>query len=244
VLLALTALTGIVDAVSYLALGHVFTANMTGNIVLVGFELIGTPGLSAAGGGLALLAFVVGAVLGGRLVRGTIGGQTYRWVSAALVAEGGLLCAAAAVVSGSAQDLSNQAEIYTAIVLLGAAMGIRAAAVRRLAIPDLVTIVLTQTTAALAAESFLAGGRNARWEWRVGSIAAMIAGAAFGAWLLKYSRVWPLALCGAVSGGCALAVYLRKEGTDRDGAPDSRTRAPTAREDPLVSSRMSGPFHT
>jgi uncharacterized membrane protein YoaK (UPF0700 family) len=209
-------MTGIVDAVSYLALGHVFTANMTGNIVLVGFALIGTPGLSAAGGGLALLAFIVGAVVGGRLVRGTIGGQTYRWVSAALIAEGGLLSAAAVIVSANALNLSNHAEMYTTIVLLGAAMGIRAAAVRRLAIPDLVTIVLTQTTAALAAESFLAGGRNARWKWRVGSIAAMIAGAAFGAWLLKYCRVWPLALCSGVSGGCALAIYLRKEETDWD----------------------------
>jgi uncharacterized membrane protein YoaK (UPF0700 family) len=37
VLLGLTAVTGLVDAVSDLALAHVFTANMTGNVVSLGF---------------------------------------------------------------------------------------------------------------------------------------------------------------------------------------------------------------
>jgi uncharacterized membrane protein YoaK (UPF0700 family) len=37
----MTAVTGVVDAVSFLALGHVFTANMTGNIVFLGFALAG-----------------------------------------------------------------------------------------------------------------------------------------------------------------------------------------------------------
>ena len=41
VLVGLTAVTGLVDAVSYLALGHVFTANMTGNVVFLGFALAG-----------------------------------------------------------------------------------------------------------------------------------------------------------------------------------------------------------
>jgi len=40
-LLALTAVTGVVDAVSYIAFGHVFVANMTGNVVLLATALGG-----------------------------------------------------------------------------------------------------------------------------------------------------------------------------------------------------------
>jgi uncharacterized membrane protein YoaK (UPF0700 family) len=40
-LMALTAVSGLVDAVSYLGLGHVFTANMTGNVVVLGFAAAG-----------------------------------------------------------------------------------------------------------------------------------------------------------------------------------------------------------
>ena len=40
-LLALTVVTGLVDAVSYLFLGLVLVANMIGNIVFLGFSLEG-----------------------------------------------------------------------------------------------------------------------------------------------------------------------------------------------------------
>src|ERR1700759_324591 len=67
-LLALTAVTGLVDAVSYLSLGRVFTANMTGNIVLLGFATARVSGLSIARSLTALLSFLVGAILGGRMM--------------------------------------------------------------------------------------------------------------------------------------------------------------------------------
>jgi hypothetical protein len=47
-LLTLTAVTGLVDAVSYLRLGRVFVANMTGNVVFLGFSADPRSGLSAA----------------------------------------------------------------------------------------------------------------------------------------------------------------------------------------------------
>jgi hypothetical protein len=81
-------------------------------------------------------------------------------------------------------------------------MGIRAAAIRKLAIPDLVTIVLTQTTAALAAESSLAGGQNPRWRWRAGSLCAMVGGVMASAWLVKRPVALPLMLCSVVAGLC------------------------------------------
>ena len=46
VLFTLTMVTGIVDAASFLGLGHIFTANMTGNVVFLGFAAAGAPGLS------------------------------------------------------------------------------------------------------------------------------------------------------------------------------------------------------
>src|SRR5258708_38224798 len=67
ILLVMTSVTGIVDAVSYLALGHVFTANMTGNVVLLGFAVAGVRGLSAARSLAALVCFFAGAIFGGRV---------------------------------------------------------------------------------------------------------------------------------------------------------------------------------
>ena len=48
-LLGLTVVSGLIDAVSYLGLGHVFTANMTGNVVVLGFAAAGAPGFSVVG---------------------------------------------------------------------------------------------------------------------------------------------------------------------------------------------------
>src|SRR5207237_9721773 len=64
-LLGLTAVTGVVDAVSFLGLGHIFTANMTGNVVFLGFALGGGTGVSVARSLTALSAFACGGVCGG-----------------------------------------------------------------------------------------------------------------------------------------------------------------------------------
>src|SRR5438093_21811 len=61
-LIVLTFSTGLIDALSFLALGHVFTANMTGNVVFLAFAVGGATGLSAARSGTSLLAFMAGAV--------------------------------------------------------------------------------------------------------------------------------------------------------------------------------------
>ena len=66
-LIGLTVVTGLVDAISFLGLGHIFTANMTGNVVFLGFAAGGAPGISAARSIAALCAFAGGSVCGGRL---------------------------------------------------------------------------------------------------------------------------------------------------------------------------------
>jgi uncharacterized membrane protein YoaK (UPF0700 family) len=67
-LLGMTAVTGLVDAASFLSLRHVFTANMTGNIVLFALASTGVPQVSVAGSITALLGFLAGAAVGGRIM--------------------------------------------------------------------------------------------------------------------------------------------------------------------------------
>jgi uncharacterized membrane protein YoaK (UPF0700 family) len=67
-LIGLTVVTGLVAAISFLGLGHTFTANMTANVVFLGFAAGGAPGISAARSIAALCAFAGGSVCGGRLI--------------------------------------------------------------------------------------------------------------------------------------------------------------------------------
>jgi uncharacterized membrane protein YoaK (UPF0700 family) len=68
-LVGLTAVTGLVDAFSYLLLGHVFVANMTGNVVFFAFALAGAGGFSVLASLVAITCFALGALAAGRLGR-------------------------------------------------------------------------------------------------------------------------------------------------------------------------------
>lgn len=195
ILVAMTAGTGVVDAVSYLALGHVFTANMTGNIVLLGFACAGASGLSISRSSVALIAFLAGAAAGGRMTLDLSGGR----LSRVLLVEASLLVLSAALALISPQ------QAYGVIASTALAMGLRNAVVRKLAVPDLTTTVLTLTITGLAADSGLAGGTNPRWQRRVAAILAMLAGAAAGARMVNRSTWFPLAICGVITAGCAFA---------------------------------------
>src|SRR5258706_6117852 len=90
----LTVVTGLVDAISFLGFGHIFTANMTGNVVFLGFAVAGAPGLSISRSLTSLIAFLVGAILGGRLAVAMVATSRRRWLVTIAVAEAGLLFAA------------------------------------------------------------------------------------------------------------------------------------------------------
>lgn len=183
-LLALTVVTGLVDAVSYLALGRVFVANMTGNVVFLGFALVGAPGLQVPPSLIALAAFLLGAVLGGRLgVR--FGAHRGRLLGIATAVSSALV-AIATVVCRAAADPTHGGTRYLLIVLLGLAMGTQNATSRRIAVPDATTTVLTLTLTGLAADSSLAGGANPRPLRRISSVLAMLAGALVGATLVLH----------------------------------------------------------
>jgi uncharacterized membrane protein YoaK (UPF0700 family) len=196
ILLAMTAVTGIVDAVSFLALGHVFTANMTGNVVLLGFAVAGTTGLSISRSSIALLGFLVGAVVGGRLSSEPSAGRLVRRAS---LTEASLLAISAVLAN------AGPLQPYAVIASTALAMGLRNALVRKLGVPDLTTTVLTLTITGLAADSTLAGGHNTRWQRRAGAILAMVAGAAAGARMVTRSVALPLAICSIITAGCAIA---------------------------------------
>jgi uncharacterized membrane protein YoaK (UPF0700 family) len=181
-LLGLTFTTGVVDAASYLGLGHVFTANMTGNIVLLGFGIAGSGGLPVLAPLVSLAAFLAGSVLAARLA-GALGGQARR-LARTLLLETGVVALAALLAIGvtiTPNHLSGDA----VIALLAFGMGARNATVKRIGFPDLTTTVLTMTLTGLAADSPAAGGDGRGSARRVAAVLAMLAGAIAGALLLK-----------------------------------------------------------
>lgn len=199
-----TAVTGLVDAVSYIGLGHVFTANMTGNIVFLGFALAGVPGLSALRSLTALAAFFVGALIGGRLATTLAPLSSNRWKMTAFGSEALFLLGA--TLASILPVPFDSTRMYAVIVLTALAMGLRNASVRKIALPDLTTTVLTLTITGLAADSSLAGGSDPRWQRRVMSILLMFAGAVVGALLLRHSLALPLGLA-TVSAVCGAAAF-------------------------------------
>ncbi|MFC6082608.1 YoaK family protein [Sphaerisporangium aureirubrum] len=188
VLVGLTVVSGMVDAVSYLRLGNVFTANMTGNVIVFGFAAAGTPGFSVSTSAVSLAAFLVGAVVAGRA--GRVSGARRTHVLVALVAEvvavtAGLLLAAWLGTGSGAR--------YGVVALLAVAMGVQVATVRLVALPDVTGSVLTRILAGLAAESSLAGGTNPLLVRRTAAVVCMFAGALTGALLIHAAGVpWAL----------------------------------------------------
>jgi uncharacterized membrane protein YoaK (UPF0700 family) len=205
-LLALTFTTGMVDAVSYLGLGRVFTANMTGNVVLLGFGLAGAGGLPVVAPLVSLAAFVAGSAAGGVLAL-KLAGRHATHIAWALTIEV-LLIAAAALLSTVVTVHAGRVSGDAVIVLLAVAMGVRNATVRRVGVPDLTTTVLTMTLTGLAADSRLAGGSGGGSARRVAAVIAMLAGAIAGALMVKSSITLALVVALAVAFLAGLA-YTR-----------------------------------
>jgi len=86
-------------------------------------------------------------------------------------------------------------------------MGIRNAIIRKLAVPDLTTTVLTLTITGLAADSAFAGGENPRWKRRSASVGALLAGAAAGALFLHRSASLTLGIASTATAACALVAH-------------------------------------
>jgi uncharacterized membrane protein YoaK (UPF0700 family) len=178
-LVGMTLVTGLVDAFSYLVLGHVFVANMTGNVVILGFALAGAAGFSFAASATALVSFWFGALVGGR-VGSRLGHHRGRLLTTAVAIQAALLAVAVILAAVSGKPVAAGFR-FPLIVLLAVAMGIQNATARKLAVPDLTTTVLTLTITGTAADSTIAGGKGSTGGRRFLSVAAMFVGALIGA---------------------------------------------------------------
>ncbi len=149
-ILLLTWVAGTVDAISYLGLGHVFTANMTGNAVLLGLALGQRQGLAAVRSLVALAGFVLGAAMGALLMSRATETNIRRALIVPIVTEAAVLTIFLVTLHASAPPL-DQPDPYALIVLSAIAMGIQSAAVQRLKLPGIATTVITSTITSMVA---------------------------------------------------------------------------------------------
>ncbi|GHB84890.1 membrane protein [Streptomyces cirratus] len=204
-LIVLTFVSGVVDAVSYLGLGHVFVANMTGNVVFLGFALAGDRSLSAPDSLLALGAFLAGAAAAGRLRRATGAARMF----APLVGVQTLLVGGALALSAA-----GGGPPAGMIALLALGMGLQNAVVHRLSVPDLTTTVVTRALTGLAADPW--GPAPLR---RLVTVVALLLGALTGALLThRHGASWALALAVALL-ACVVLARARESGESTSDGP-------------------------
>ncbi|MFD1715335.1 YoaK family protein [Amnibacterium flavum] len=205
-MLALTFSTGVVDAVGYLGLDRVFTGNMTGNVVILGMALTGADDLPIVGPVLALVGFVLGAMVAGRVLRGAEKGWRRRatW----------LLGVVAAIIVASMIPLLvtshpyPEAALFTVTTMLGAAMGMQAGVARHLAVADVTTVVVTSTLVGLAFDSWLGRRVGQQWMRRLFAIVLIALGALCGALLLQVGLISGIALAAAITVAVAVLGHL------------------------------------
>ena len=217
-LLLLTLAAASIDAISYLGLGHVFTAMMTGNTVLLGLALAQGEVLAALRSVLALIGFALGVFAGAIIVERE--SEPAEWpaaVTAALAFETFILAIFAA--TSTLFESTRGGIIYVLIILSALAMGIQSVAVRRLGVPGIATTYITGTltslmvdllgwlrsiAARLPVSKAAEHGEVERvpWEQRVGLLAGVVTlyclGALIGGVLQVYSAplapLFPLAV--------------------------------------------------
>ncbi|MGY5766556.1 YoaK family protein [Brachybacterium sp. DNPG3] len=194
-MLALTFSTGIVDAVGYLGLDRVFTANMTGNVVILGLALTGAGDLPLLGPVLALVGFVLGAMIAGR----ALGRRAGSWSNAVTA----LFVGVAVAVIGIGTVMMLWESVPHAAMLavtgtLGLSMGAQAATARSIGVKDVTTVVLTSTITSLSMDSYIAGGSGELWQQRLLAVVLMLAGAILGALTLRIHPGIGLFLAGAI----------------------------------------------
>ncbi len=201
-LLLLTFATGLVDAVSVLILGHVFVANMTGNVIFLGFWFVPHSGVDMTAAVVAFVSFVAGTVAGGRLAR-RLDAKVRRWLTVALCVEVVLLVTLSTLAGTGVLDYRDNTKLIL-ISGLAVTFGIQNATARQFGIQELSTTVLTSTIVGIGFDSRLAGGTGAREKLRYSVVGTMCAGAVVGATMSRFTVAPVIALAAvavAVSAG-------------------------------------------
>lgn len=203
----ITAICGLVDSVCFLALGGVFAEIMTGNLLFMAFSIGSGHDVETVSKFMVpIAAFIIGAILGGRLLKGADSAKEHR---TGFIAECCLLVIATLIAilgHPRADNLTGQ----LIIALLAIAMGLQNALIRYHGVPDLATNVMTLTFAAVCAESKLAGWDNCKWQRRAASITLFVTIAISGAYLQRFGIYWPLVISSVIF-SIALVPLLRGE---------------------------------
>jgi uncharacterized membrane protein YoaK (UPF0700 family) len=214
-LLLLTFTTGLIDAVSVLVLGHVFVANMTGNVVFLGFWFVPHSGVDLTAAVVAFAGFVTGTVVGGRLSR-HLDSDVRRWLTTALGIEVVMLVVLAVLAGAGVLDYRDDTKLVL-IAGLALAFGSQNATARQFGIQELSTTVLTSTIVGIGFDSRLAGGTGDREKLRYGVVLTMLAGAMVGATLTRFV-VAPIIGLGALIVAASAAIFWFGSGGE-DGQP-------------------------
>lgn len=209
-LVGLTIATGSVDAISWLGLGKIFSAFMTGNIAFLGFRLGGAPGPSVPRTLAATAAFGLGAFLAARIVRRTPNYASL-WPRPAMVSLAVSLVFQVAFLAWWA-SLSGHPSTGAGdglIALSAIAMGMQTATIFSLGVRADFTTAATATFTVLMGD--LAGWSQMRSERRrlAACLMGLLVGATVGGVLFVNARTWvpafPVMVTGLVIGVVAVA---------------------------------------
>jgi uncharacterized membrane protein YoaK (UPF0700 family) len=188
-LVALTFSSGAIDAISFLALGKVFTAFMTGNFVFLGLRAAGAPGPDVLTVAISLVVFAVGVFASTRIVSAARGGSMWtRQVTAAL---GVVVLSQAAFAAGwiavSGHPSTGMTDLLVGISAL--AMGMQSGAVLSLGVKGVFTTATTATVMYLMSE-LATKSTGAELARHAGVLVALLAGATAGGLLLEHARTF------------------------------------------------------
>jgi uncharacterized membrane protein YoaK (UPF0700 family) len=169
----LTAVAGAVDALSFTSLGRVFTANMTGNIILLGIAAGQGLGAETWRSGIAFASFAAGLLAGYQLAHPAA--PIARWIRTSVrmaFALELLLVTAFVAVWVAAAGHPAGSTLLVLICLSAVAMGIQSATATRLAVTGVSTTYVTGTLTSLMG-SLAAAGRPPRHA--ISQAAALVA---------------------------------------------------------------------
>ncbi|MGN6168166.1 MAG: YoaK family protein [Solirubrobacteraceae bacterium] len=188
-LLALTAVAGMLDAVSILRLGGVFVATVTGNLVFLGLAAAGAKSFAVGTSALAIGGFVVGVPIGGHVCRAARShrGRALRNVMAVKLCLAGSVLLIA-VLTGPRFTTNPVRDI--AVVLLAISMGAQLAVIRYLKVPDLLTVLITMTLIGALTERAV-GWKDPKLLRRALALAVFILGVVSGGLLVLNVGIAP-----------------------------------------------------
>jgi uncharacterized membrane protein YoaK (UPF0700 family) len=195
-LLLLTFATGLADSLSILVLGHVFVANMTGNVIFLGFWLAPRTSIDLTAVAVALPTFVTTTILSGRLSR-HFGIRTRPWITTVLATEIVLLVTLSILAGAGVLHYHDNTKLII-IGFLAVTFGLQHSSARQFGIQELSTTVLTSTIVSLGIDSRLSGGTGERQKLRFTVVFTMCAGAFLGATMSRFVIAPVFALTAAV----------------------------------------------